>query len=128
MVLDLVVLLISFAAWIATLWLAIAPDFTRWSNPGTMALHVVPPLIAGFAWMFVRRRIRRRNQMEAEAREQQAQIEREAAREAARTKHEDAMARRRFGCDCRFVAMTGVAVSSDLPLLGGAVDNIEVQS
>jgi hypothetical protein len=128
MVLDLLVLFISIATWIAVLWLAIAPDFTAWPNFGIIALHALPPLAIWLTWMAIRRRIRRRKSEDAQAREQHAQAERDAAREAARQRHEDAMRQRRFGCDCRFVTFAGIALASELPLLNVAAENIEVQS
>jgi hypothetical protein len=128
MVLDLLFLFMSIATWIAILWLAIVPDFTTWPNLGIIALHTLPPLAIWLTWMAIRRRIRRRKSDDAQAREQLAQAERDAAREAARQRHEDAMRQRRFGCDCRFVTFAGIALASELPLLNVAAENIEVQS
>lgn len=128
MLLSLLILFISAATWIAILWLAIAPDFTKWSNLVTIALHALPPLTVWLTWVLVHRYKLKKKSEDKDLREQQAQAEREATREAARKKHEEAMRQRHFGCDCRFVAMRGLALSSKLPLPEIAADNIDIQS
>ena len=128
MLLDLLVFVISAATWVAILWLAIAPNFAKWSNLSIIALHALPPLAIGLTWIVMRRLIHRKKSEEKQLREQQAQTEREAARKAAREKHEEMMRQRHFGCDCRFIAMAGLAQSSELPLPDIAADNISIQS
>ncbi len=125
---ELFVLLIAGGAWIALLWLAIAPDFTAWSNPGLIAAHALPPLTIWLVWVVVRRRNLAKKAEETQLREAQAQAERDAARETARQKHDEEMQQRRFGCDCRIMTIAGLRLNSELPLLKAVVENVDVRS
>lgn len=128
MLFNLLVLLGSVATWTAILWLAIVPNFAKWTNLGIVALHALPPLAVWLIWIVIRHRIRIKKNQEAAAREQQAQMECQAAREIARKKHDEAIKQRRFGCDCRAITIADVALNSDLPLFDSDTDNVNVQS
>lgn len=117
MILNLLVLAVSAAAWIPALWLLLLPRLAAWPDIALAALHAVPPACIGFAWIFLRNRFRDRRAGEAQAREEQAQAERAAARETARKGYDDDMRHRRFACDCRMVAISriGLAMPGTLP-------------
>jgi hypothetical protein len=127
MILNFLVLLLSATSWIAALWLLIAPDFSKWSHPGVIALHALPPLTVWLFWIVLRRRAQKRKADEAAQVEVKAQAEREAARRAAQQKHEEEMRQRRFGCDCRVVAMINPETSAPLSVLETEVQNVVVR-
>lgn len=102
--------------WCAVLWWLIAPDFASLDWPEVASLHAVPPLLFWGGWRFWVGYDRRRQSAEVESQVQAAEQERMGKLSAACSAHEKELQRRRFGCDCRVVAMTG--------LIGG-VDSIE---
>ena len=119
------------ACWIAFLWFGIHIDWRTWSNPTLLAVHVLPPVTVGLAGWAVQTFIQHRKARQAEEREQAAQAERQAVREAARQQHAQEMQQRRFGCDCRAVAICDLAVHGELALAGAPallLQTMEVQA
>lgn len=113
-------------AWIAALWLLIRVNFSSWPHPGVIALHALPPLVAWLLWLALRHHVQRKKRAAAHAEEARAQAERDAARDAARQKHEDNLRQRRFSCDCRAIAMTGLGSDTDMPLLREEIMNVDM--
>ncbi|MGE5386314.1 MAG: hypothetical protein ACM3SV_10560, partial [Betaproteobacteria bacterium] len=106
---GLFVLPLAALAWVGALWYGFAPNFSSWSWPSLLGVHVLPPLaLVGAAWAYLRSR-RNRAQSEAAAREQAAAAGAEAARETARLQHEAELARQRFACDCRRLAIAQIS-------------------
>ena len=114
MVTTFLVFLLATISWVAALWLLIQPDFSRWPQPGIVALHAAPPLLAWMIWMWFHRRLQARKEADARAREEQEQSERKAALEEARKKHAEEMRQRRFACDCRAIAISGLTAHADM--------------
>ena len=88
MIFGFITLVLLLAAWIAALWLLIAPDFTQLSLLQLAAIHLGPPLLLWGVWMTWRRI--RKNKADSIAAEQEklAEKERQEKAEAARQKHE----------------------------------------
>jgi hypothetical protein len=128
MIKGLLIFIVAAALWLALLWFAIAPNFSSWSNLGLLAVHVVPPLAVWLGWWLLRRRALKKQATEAEAREQQAQAEREAALTEARTKHLEELRQRHFNCDCRVVAIADLAVQSEEPVVPEEVPTVLVEA
>ncbi len=126
MIVKLLILLISAIAWVATLWLVIAPDFAKWTNLGVIVLHALPPLLPWTLWIVWRRHVQRKKALEAQTREANAQAERTAAREAAQKKHEEELRQRRFACDCKALAIASLNVGSEVPLLDADTSNVDI--
>lgn len=105
---GLAVLVLVAAGWIAALWFVVAPDFAQWPLPQLVAMHALPPLgVSGF-WLGGRRWLRSRAERRVVEAEAAAADERSADADAARKQAAGEAARRRFGCDCRAVAMVQV--------------------
>lgn len=119
-----VALVLVMAGWVASLWFWVAPDFAHWSLPQLVAMHVLPPLGVGAFWFGGRRWLRVRAERHAEAAEAGAEAERQAEADAARLQAAAESARRRFGCDCRAVAMAQVVAGEDEALLAEACDGV----
>lgn len=113
---SILVFLIVGALWWTALWFGIAPDFSKWSNPGLLAIHVLPPLTLYLSWWFWRRHAKQKKIQTLEEREKKAQAEQQAALEAARAKHTQEMQTRRFSCDCRVMAIGDLAINANGPL------------
>lgn len=117
---GLILIVVLSAAWVAALWFGVSPDFAQWSLPQLAAVHALPPLFSFGAWFGWRRwRVGR-----AEARMLSAELDAETERlsgiEAARRQATTEERNRRFGCDCRAVAMAQVlAVEDEAPLAVG---------
>lgn len=126
MITNFLVFLLAAIAWVAALWLLIQANFANWSNLGVIAAHAVPPLGVWLLWFGLRRRSQRKKADEAQEREARAQAERDAAREAAREKHEEEMRQRRFACDCRAIAIAGLANHSALPLPVAELPHVDI--
>lgn len=128
MLLNICVLLVSFVTWVAVLWFALTPRLADWSNIAVAGAHALPPLLPWLAWLVARRRKLRRACEDAQTRERRLQEERQAELEAARKRYDETMQRRRFGCECRIVAMAGIALRSEQPLLAVDVENVDVRT
>lgn len=126
MVTTLLVFLLAAISWVAALWLLIQPDFSRWPQPGIVALHAAPPLLAWMIWMWFHRRLQARKEADARAREEQEQSERKAALEEARKKHAEEMRQRRFACDCRAIAISGLTAHADMPLVETDMPHVDI--
>lgn len=113
-------------AWIAALWLLIRVNFSSWPHPGVIALHALPPLVVWLSWLALRHHVQGKRQAAARAQEAKEQAARDAARDAARQKHEDNLRQRRFSCDCRAIAMTGLGSDTDMPLLREEIMNVDM--
>ena len=113
MIFGFITLVLLLAAWIAALWLLIAPDFTQLSLLQLAAIHLGPPLLLWGVWMTWRRI--RKNKADSIAAEQEklAEKERQEKAEAARQKHEAELLHLRYGCDCRALAMAQVMSAED---------------
>lgn len=127
MILNLIVLLVAGVLWIPALWLAVVPDFSRQTAIAVVLLHALPPLAVWSLWLALRKRVQGRRAAEATAREEAAQAERKAAREAARKKYEEEMHQRRFGCDCRMVAISRLGLAAELPAVEFDHPNIDIR-
>lgn len=110
---GLIAFLLLVAGWVAALWFGIAPDFAQWSPLQLAAVHALPPLGSSGFWLGWRRWRRSRVEERARAAEAVAEEERQASIEAARQQAAAEVARRRFGCDCRAVAMAQVSAAED---------------
>ena len=126
MIPNLLVFLLAALVWVAALWLAILPDFSRWPHLGIAAVHLLPPVFITLLSLFLRRRVQQKRACEAQMREKQAQAERMAAREAAIKKHDEEMQQRRFGCDCRMVVFSRLGLASPLPVAEPGHPNIDI--
>ena len=113
MIFGFITLVLLLAAWIAALWLLIAPDFTQLSLLQLAAIHLGPPLLLWGVWMTWRRI--RKNKADSIAAEQEklAEKERQEKAEAARQTHEAELLHLRYGCDCRALAMAQVMSAED---------------
>ena len=113
MIFGFITLVLLLAAWIAALWLLIAPDFTQLSLLQLAAIHLGPPLLLWGVWMTWRRI--RKNKADSIAAEQEklAEKERQEKAEAARQKHEAELLHLRYGCDCRALAVAQVMPAED---------------
>ncbi|HYD59124.1 MAG TPA: hypothetical protein VEC35_02130 [Noviherbaspirillum sp.] len=127
MILNLTVLLAAGTAWVAALWLALAPDFSHWNMAGIAAAHVLPPLLVWLLWYALRKRAHGKRAAEAKAREEAAQAERKATREAAQKKYEEEMRQRRFSCDCRMVAIPRLGLPVELPAVDVDHPSIDIR-
>ena len=107
---NLLIPVVFGALWWAILWFGIAPDFSKWSNPELLAIHVLPPVTASFSWWIGSTLIKRHKARQVEESEKKAEAERQAAQAEARTRHEQELRQRRFACDCRLVAIADLAV------------------
>lgn len=126
MITKFLVLLLAALSWVATLWLLIRPDFSRWPEPGIILVHAAPPLAAWLAWVWLLRRLRIRKDAEAKARVEQEQAERNAALEEAHKKQEAEMRQRRFACDCRAIAISCLSPQLDTPIAGTALPHVDI--
>lgn len=128
---NLFILLIAALSWTATLWFAIAPNFTQWQLPALIATHALPPLLLWGSWWLIRRWRIKRREREKQAREAQEEAERQEKINAARLLHQQELAVRHFHCDCRMVVMQAKAVMPDalfdidLPSVKLAVEPVE---
>lgn len=113
MIKNLLVFVFSLLAWSGLLWFGIRPDFIRQSTPLLISLHLLPPLALSAASWWHQLRERRRAGVEQQQREAEAQRQRETAHRAAQEQHHMETVRRRRGCDCRFVAVTGLSQTGD---------------
>ena len=127
MILHLLVFFVSAALWIATLWLAILPLLSGWPDLAIAAAHVIPPVFVTVLGVFVHGRAQRRRAIEAQAREEHAQAERKTAREEALKKHAEEMRNRRFGCDCRVVALSRLGLVSPGPIPDPGQPNVDIR-
>jgi hypothetical protein len=104
--------LLTFAAallgWSGLLWFGIKPDLLRLSIPFLLALHLVPPLLPSLTVWWHKRRAQRQAEEAQRQQETQAQQAREAEQASALLAHQQELEQRRFGCDCRFIAVTGL--------------------
>lgn len=142
MIRSLLLFLSTLAAWGATLWFGIKPDFNQWSQPAIVALHLGPPLALAAAWglwRLIRWHSERRAAQAAQTDDAQAQAQRQAAQEEARKKHAEELRQRQTGCDCRGLAMMQVAQPENAkpafglqgnhidfsPFAGGAAEDVE---
>lgn len=126
MVIHLFSLSLTALAWIAALWLLIRVNFSSWPHPGVIALHAFPPLVAWLLWAGLRRHAQRKKQAAARAQDERVQAERNAARDAARQRHEADLRQRRFSCDCRAIAVTGLGSDAAMPLLHEEIMNVDM--
>ena len=124
--LHLLILIVSGALWWAILWFGIVPDFSKWSNPVLLAMHVLPPVTATMTWWIGGMLIERHKARQAEEHKKKAEAERQAALEEARTKHEQELQQRRFACDCRLVAIADLAVHEQCDL--SEDENVSIQT
>jgi len=108
MIQTLIAFVLSLLGWSGLLWFGIKPDFLKLSTPLLVLLHLVPPLLVAVLVWWRARKEKTREADEARAREEAERKEREAAAATALAKHQEEMAWRRYGCDCRFVAVTGL--------------------
>ena len=113
-------LILLLVAWSAALWWLIAPDFASLRLPDVAALHVGPPLLFCGGWRFWLGQRRQRRAATAEMQERRAEQDRKDALEAAMRVHVTEQQRRRYGCDCRAVAVvqlsrTGGAIGETVP-------------
>ncbi len=104
---------IVVACWIAFLWFGLRIDWRAWSHLALLAVHLLPPVAACLTGWAVHQLIRRRKLRQAKERRQAARAKRQAVREAARQQHAQEMRNRRFGCDCRAVAIRDLAVQEE---------------
>lgn len=110
---GLIAFILLAAGWVAALWFGIAPDFAQWSPLQLAAVHALPPLASGGFWLGWRRWRRSRGEERARAAEAAAEEGRQTDCEAARQQAAAEAERRRFGCDCRAVAMAQVFAAED---------------
>ena len=110
---GLSVVAVLAAAWCAILWWWIAPDFKAWSIAQLIAVHVVPPLLAWFVWLYGRKYRRDRLAAVAAGRETALAKDRQEKLEAARRVHGAELQRLHFACDCRALALTYVIVAEE---------------
>lgn len=99
------------AAWAATLWFGIKPDFSQWPQARVLALHAGPPLALAVIWGLWRivQWSSARNAGKASAEAEAAETaKRQAARDEARRRHAEDLRHRQRACDCRGVAMMQV--------------------
>ena len=108
--LTLLIFIVFVALWIALLWFGITPDFSKWSNLGLLAMHVLPPAIASMAWWTGGILIKRHKERQAEEHKKKAEAEQQATLEEARTRHAQELQQRRFACDCKLVSIIDLAI------------------
>ncbi len=113
MIFGFITLVLLLAAWIAALWLLIAPDFGQWPLLQLAAIHLGPPFLLWGVWMVWRKIRRSKAEQAAAEREKLAEKERQEKAEAARQKHEAELLHLRYGCDCRALAMAQVMSAED---------------
>lgn len=120
-------LLIAFAVvWVLLLWFVLPFNPAAFSTPLMLILaHLLPPCIAWGGCLYARRIMRRHKEREMQAREAEAEAKRVEMREAARKKHEEELAQRRFGCDCRAVAITGIAGAGEGVLMADIASTLD---
>lgn len=114
MVRALSLLVAITATWVATLWFGIKPDFSHWSPPTVLALHLAPLLVAAVIWSIWRctQWVSARRLAQAKTSKEAAeQTQRLAAQAEALRQQIEELRYRQFACDCRGVAMMEVALS-----------------
>jgi hypothetical protein len=111
--------------WWSLLWLVLPLSWQHISPSAMLLLHIVPPvaLTLGLRWWTARK------EKKAEAERQQAEAageaERVAAREAARRRHNAALAERQHSIACRWLRCTALPVGEEPAWLDTVDDNCQ---
>lgn len=122
-------LLIALAAlWVLLLWFVLPFNLATVSSPLLILTHVLPPCMAWGAGLYGQRFMRLRKEREMQAREAEVEAKRVEMREAARKEHEEELAQRRFGCDCRAVAISGITGSGEGVLMADIASTLNAAS
>lgn len=113
MLFNLATLIVTALGWGGLLWFRLPINLATFSPLSLIALHAGPPLLLTLcAWLWQRARSRRTAEAEAERAAAETQ-KHAAARAEAQAVHDEHMARRRFACDCRAVAVTGLVAQGE---------------
>lgn len=122
-------LLIALAVvWVLLLWFVLPFNAVTLSYAQLVLTHLLPPCIVWGGCLFAQRIMRRRKEREKKTREAEAEAKRMEMREAARKKHEEELVQRRFGCDCRAVAITGITGSGEGVLMADIASTLDAAS
>lgn len=119
MIFNLIFFVLTAAIWLAALWFGRPVDLHQMAPHWLLGLAILPPLMLTLMVAWVRRR-RARQKAEAEAgRQAEEEAKRAAAKAVAQAEHDEKMRQRRFACDCRAIAVTGLIAhgpqAEDLP-------------
>ncbi|MDN0074152.1 hypothetical protein QU481_04520 [Crenobacter sp. SG2303] len=108
--------------WWGTLWLGLPLSWQRISPTALLALHLAPPVLLLAAWRLWLRWREKRQEEEAQAAETKAEADRQAQRDAARARHQQALDERRVGVACRWLWSRALPAKEAPAWLGEVVD------
>lgn len=122
-------LFIAFAVvWVLLLWFVLPFNPAAFSHAQLILAHLLPPCIVWGGFLYVWHLMRRHKEHEMQVREAEAEATCMEMREAARKEHEEELVQRRFGCDCRAVAITGITGAGEGVLMADIASTLDAAS